>query len=132
MIVLVNDAGGEFALPAGFMVARPWSHDQTGALERQTEAGEYSVSGDGLALPMVVDVKGRATFTSVGDMLSWLADLQNELVTAARLEHRASGYTRRWELWPGIYGLRTETDSGSGRAADVTMTLYPKGEGVVV
>lgn len=132
MVVIVKSDAAEFALPDGFIVDPGWDRTIEGDLERGVGAEEFSATGDGLAQPVELSVIGRAAFASVGDLLSWLEQLKAAAANAVVVEHRASGYTRRWDVWSGHYGLQTQTGPSSGKAAGVTLTFYPKGEGVVV
>ena len=132
MIVIIKGDATEFSMPDGFVVEPGWDRRIEGALERETGAEEFFAAGDGLAQPVELSVVGRVLFSSVGDLLSWIDQLKAAAAAAATIEHRASGYTRRWDVWTGRYGLQTLTGSDTGKAADVTLTFYPKGEGVVV
>ena len=131
MIVIIQ-LTDEFELPLAFSIETPWEHHAAGTLQRRDGAVEAAVSGDGLAKPVELTITGRAAFASVGDLLVWLEQLKAAAADAVAIEHRANGYTRRWDVWSGRYGLQTKTGPDNGKAANVTLTFYPKGEGVVV
>ena len=132
MIVIIKGDATEFPMPDGFVVEPGWDRRIEGGLERETGAEAFFAAGDGLAQPVELSVVGRALFSSVGDLLSWIDQLKTTATAAAAIEHRAHGYTRRWDVWTGRYGLQTHTGPDTGKAAGVTLTFYPKGEGVVV